>query len=399
MTAVAATLLEPATLEWSRTAALGILGHGLLAGVVTAVLAATYRTGTRLRLADGPAILAGLSVPATALLVGLSRHGTLVADTPPTHHATGTYLLSIVAVGTALGTVGARIGDHVACDAVGVDRVDPTGDAANQLRAARRSVAVELPSTIDDTAGYPVVDAAVKRRLEGRTLLFPRRTTVQERRKRLQHRLATDFDLGYVEAELDDSGRVESLAVGDRRRGLGPTLPPGTVAVPIRTDCATTQGVGDPVEIWASGDDSRFVTTGSVRGQSGSTATVVVDAEAVDTLAFERGYRLTVGRERPSGAGALVTALHRVDETIVRWTVDPDGPLEHEFAGWVPGRVLAIDRDGATLALPAATEPVTAGDTLYVFGTPAELRDLSCCAGNSDESHSGDDPRSRAASR
>ncbi|WP_195893079.1 cation:proton antiporter regulatory subunit, partial [Halopiger djelfimassiliensis] len=49
---------------------------------------------------------------------------------------------------------------------------------------------------------------------------------------------------------------------------------------------------------------------------------------------------------------------------------------QNEFAGWVSGTALAIDREDAEIAVPADNETLQAGDTLSVFGTPAQLQRL-----------------------
>lgn len=370
-------LLEPTTVELTRAALLGVLGYGALAGIVTAAVAAGYRVATVRRIPRGPAVLAGLSVPTGWLALELWRQGTVVAATAPTHHVSGTYVLGVVTAGAVLAGIGHRLGDHLARGTLDLEHLEGAGNATDRLRSARLSVAVTLPESIDDADGYPAVDPGVKRELEGRTFLFPRRLTRVERRTRLRRRLETDFDVGYVAVDLAPDGTVVSLAVGRERSGLGPTLPPGTAAVAIRITRPVDAGAGDPVEVWTDEADPRLVARGRFRSSSVPVATIVIDAADVDAFVSDRQYRLTVGPDAPSGVGALVTAIADADETVIRRTVEVDGPLENEFAGWVPGRILAIDHDGEPLAFPSGNEPLTAGDTLYVVGTPPELRDLA----------------------
>lgn len=375
--AASAGLVDATTLEWTQTALLGILSYGLLAGVVAATVAFGYRAGTVRNLDLGPTMLVGLAAPAAWLTLELGRTGTIVADSPAAHHSTATYVLGVVAAGTALAATGHRLGDRIACGVFDIDRLETDGAVADRIRSAGLAVAITLPATVDDVATYPAVDAELKRRLEGRTLLVPRRLSRSERRNRLRRRLEADFDVGYVDLELDADGGVESLAVGRRRPGIGPTLPPDTVAVAIESDPVPGASVGDPVAVWTreatATDSSRLVATGTVRASSGSVTTLVVDA--ADAAAFAPGdrYRLTVRSASASDAGELVSAIRAADATVTTVTVESDGPLEGEFVGWVPGTVVAIDREEAAVGLPAERNSLRAGDTAYVVGDPASL--------------------------
>ncbi|WP_201294026.1 TrkA C-terminal domain-containing protein [Natronorubrum halalkaliphilum] len=362
------------TLEWTRTALLGILGYGLLAGVGALALAFAYRASTVRQLPAGPAALAGLALPTGALAIEAVRHGRVIADSPLGHYTTGSYLLGMMVVGTAVAAVGHRLGDHLACGAYGITPIDARGPVADLVESAGLSATVPLPDSIDDAEGYPPVDEAVKRELESRELRFPGGLSISERRTRLDRRLEADYDVGYARAELGEDGSVTALALGDRRTGLSPTLGPDRVAVAVAGDRSAQASTGDPVTVWtADGDSSRLVATGILRSSAGSVTTLVVDADDAD--AFEPGsrYRLTIRPETPSGADGLCAAIRTADETVASITVEDGGSLEGEFAGWVPGTVLVIDRAGEVIPLPAENEPLAAGDTIYVFGTPGDL--------------------------
>lgn len=366
------------TVEWTRAALLGILGYGLLAGVGALAVAFTYRVLTVRELPSGPALLVGLAVPASWLTAAAIQQGTVVADSPLVHYTSGTYLLGVLLTGTVLATGGHRLGDHLARGAYEITRFEASGPVADLVQSASLALAVTLPTSIDDAEGYPPVDEAVKRDLAGRTFLFPSGLSVAELRSRAASRLESDYDVGYAHVELTEGGAVDAIAVGDRQEGLGPTLGPDRVAVAIAGDPSPRASAGDPIEVWTTGaEPSHLVTTGTLRASTGPVTTLIVDA--VDADAFEPGerYRLTTRPETPSDGHALVSAIRAGDETVTAVTVADGGPLENEFAGWVPGTVLAIDRDGEVLSLPADKEPLQSGDAIYVFGTPADLEALS----------------------
>ncbi|ELY56690.1 cation:proton antiporter regulatory subunit [Natronolimnohabitans innermongolicus] len=365
---------DEATVEWTRVALLGILGYGLLAGASALALSGGYRAVTARELPVGGAVLFGLAPPAGWLSYRAVVHGEVVADSPLVHYTSGLFLLGVVAAGTVAAVGGRRLGDHLACGALGVRRVDAAGSVADLVRSAGLSVTLSLPDSIDDAEGYPSVDEGVKRDLAGRRLRFPNDCSPTELRARLERRLEVDFGIGYVSAELSAAGDVETLTVGGRRDGIGPTLGPNCVAVAVAADPPSKASAGDPVEVWTTGSEStQYVATGTLRASTDSTVTLVVDADDADSLTAGGRYRLTTRPAEPSTGYALVAAIRSADETVAVRTVESDGPLESEFAGWVPGTVLAIGRGEDVLSLPADNEPLEAGDTLYVFGTPDQL--------------------------
>ncbi|SIS01142.1 TrkA C-terminal domain-containing protein [Natronorubrum thiooxidans] len=362
------------TLEWTRVATLGIPGYGLLAGLVTTVLAFGYRARTAQNLARGPAIIAGLAVPLVWLCIELWQDGVIVADSPLAHYTTGIYLLGVVATGAILSTGGHRLGDHLACGVFGVSGLDASGPIADRIRLAGIAVVLTLPETIDDADGYPPIDDDSKRRLEGRTVLLPQELSPAERRSRLRRRLEDDFGIGYVATEFAADGTITSLTVGAQPTGLSARLPPDRVAVAVRAAFPPRVSTGDPVEVWTTdSDSSRLVATGTFRSSSGSVATLIVDEDDAAVFTLETRYRLTVHQELPSDGSELAAAIRAADETITLATVVSNGPLESEFVGWVPGTVLAIERGECVITRPEDGEPLQAGDTLYVFGTPEIL--------------------------
>ncbi|WP_440772031.1 hypothetical protein [Natronorubrum sp. DTA28] len=366
------------TLEWTRTALLGILGYGLLAGVGALVAAFGYRALTVRELPIGPAVLVGTTLPAGWLMTEALRHGEVIADSPLVHYTSGTFLLGVLFVGCVAAFGGYRLGDHLACGAYGITPIGSNGPVATLVQSAGLASAVQLPASIGDAEGYPPVDDERKRALAGREFLFPSGLSVPGRRSRLESRIESDFGVGYVRADLTDAGAVTSIAVGDQQAGVSSTLGPDQVAVAIAGDPSPRASAGDPIEVWTADEDSsRLVTTGTLRASAGSVTTVVVDADDADAFEPNGRYQLTTRPETPSDGHALVSAIRAGDETVTAITVEDDGPLASEFAGWVAGTVLVIDRGEEILSLPADKEPLQPNDRVYVFGTPTELEALA----------------------
>lgn len=385
MSVVAAAIVT----EWTETALVNVFGFGVLAAVAALVVAAAYRWYSGRVAPVGVAVLVGLAVVGTWLNTAGIRSATIIDETPLVHHATAVYFLGAVLAGGVAADAGRRVGDHLACEIFGIDTLDATGEAASIVRAGRRSVALELPETIEDASGYPPLENSVKRDLEGRTMLFPDRLAEGELESRLRDRLERAYGVGYATADVEPDGTVERLAVGGKQSGLGRTLPSGSVAVAIRADPPDDASVGDPVEVWD--DSSRLVATGTLRATAGDVVTLVVDRE--DATAFDGGpgsrYRLVTRPESPTAVPAVVAALRGADETVVAASVESASTLEREFVDWIPGSVLAVVRgteagdssDREIVPFPDADVTLAAGDVLYVLGTPTELRELRSADG------------------
>lgn len=361
---------------WTETALLQILGFGLLALVAATGVAFVFRQRTTREIPAGAGVLLGVSVVAVWLNLDAVLTGSVVADTALRHYGSGVFLLGTFVVGTLVAELGRRIGDHLACDVFGIANFEARGDVVGLLRAARLAVVLEVPTEIEDAEGYLPVGERVERALAGRRLLFPRRLSVEELSERFATRLRRDFDVDHVDATFSEEGEIERLALGRKASGLGASLPPGTVGVALRGSPLPEAGTGDPVEVWTDGDAAEFVTTGELRATNGDVTTVVVDEDDVDELSHERTYRLVTHPDTTDDLSELVPVIRKAEETMTTVTVEPDGPLDGEFAGWLPVRVPVIDRDGTPIPFPAERETLQAGDRAYVVGTPAALRQL-----------------------
>jgi len=376
-----AVVAQTVVSSWGQSALIAILGFGLLATVASTAAAFAYRRYSTRALPTGVGVLLGASIVGAWLNVRSLGGSPIVGDVALIGRFTALYLLGALVVSAVGAELGRRIGDRLSCDVYGVERLDATGRPADLVRSAGMAVAIELPETIEDADGYPPVSDAVKRRLAGRTMVFPRRLDAEELRSRLIGRIERDFGVGYVSADVTDDGAVDYLAVGAHRSGIGPTLPPETAAVAIDCDPASEASPGDPVEVWMTeGETNRLAATGRLRSRAGDVATIVVDADdadAFDLAGSDGTYRLATRPDAPNDAGELAAALRAADETVRRVSVSEGGPLDGEFVGWLPVRTLAVDRDGDVRPFPDDSLTLRGGDEVYGLGTPAELRELA----------------------
>lgn len=366
--------LQAASLEWARTATLQLLGLGLAAGAFATTAATLYRRGTTRSLPSGVGPFFGVAAVGSWLLLDAVVRGSLVGSTALTDDATATYVLAATGLGVGGGTAGRWLGDRIACDVYGIDRLSVDDPQADRLRAARLVVPVRLPETVDVAEGYGAVTEDVERALAGSTFLLPSTLSDDQLAARVETRVGTDFDVDHVQVRLGPSGDVSSIAVGRERRGLGPELPPGTVATAIHADPAPDAAPGDPVAVWTTdGDASRLVTRGRLHSRSDDRTTVVVPDGAVSDLAPTTRYRLVTPPDAPSDRGRLLAVVRSAPETAIAVAVDRGGPLEGEFVGWLPGTALAIQRGEDVLPFPDDSETLAPDDVVFCFGHPESL--------------------------
>ncbi len=308
-------------------------------------------------------------------LVGGGADGLFALD------AVLTNVLSLV-VAAVVTPSGRRVGDRIATDVFAMAGArEVNAEVSRLVRHVGRVEAVELPDSIDDIDGYDPVSAETKEAMAGKTLLFPRRQSVEERRDRLATRLKDDYGVGYVDAEFDDAGRLQYLAVGSRVAGLGPTLAPGTVAVAVRADPAYSASPGDTVQVWTTGPDPTRVTTADLRGAVDDVATLAVDESDAAALSPEETYRLVTLPVEPRASREFATLLRAADETMAAVRVAPDSDLVGSTVGELDVTVTAVHPASEPVELlPNRDRPLAVGDTLYVVARPEALRRLDVAA-------------------
>ncbi len=358
-----------------------VLGLAALAALLAGIVAVLYRWYVRDRVPTGLAVLVGLAGVALVLnttpLLGRAISGT--AD--PEVIARGLFNVVAFVTGGTAAAGAARVGDRLgARSAVAAGAADV--DVSEIVGSVGRVTAVRLPGQIGTPVGYDPVPTATVATLSDRTFLFPRRLTREELRERLITRLRTDYGVGQVDLELDGDGEVERLDLGARAAGIGPTLPPATVAVAIRADPGYAAGTGDLVQVWRT-DPRERVAVGELRGAAGDVVTVAVDAADADRLDPTVEHRLVTlpaGR-RPDRE--FVALLRTADETVGRTTVAAGSPLDGGVVGDVGATVVAVAAgNGRPEAIPTDDRPLAAGDVLHFLGTPDTLRRVEAAAGS-----------------
>ncbi|WP_323174380.1 TrkA C-terminal domain-containing protein [Natrialba sp. PRR66] len=359
----------------AREAAVGFVGTALLAATAGLLMAGCYRwLSTRSTPAGIPALL-GLTAVAGVLSSGALASGAFLGATPLDHRLSAGYLLGTMLLGGIAATAGGRLGDRIACQVADLERIDANGEAAAAVRSARLAVEITLPKPIATATGYQAVDPAVHRALSGATIRLPHGLTPTARRERLERHIERDYDVGYAAVTLADDGTVDRVHVGRQSTGLRSMVPRGAVAIAIRADPSPDASLGDPVAIWSTDGhtEPELVATGTLRTMTRSIATVIVDATLAAELPADDHYRLLTYPDEPTDGYEFASTLRTVEETVTTLSIDSDGPLVGEFVGWLPGRVLAIERGTDHLPLPADNETLESDDELWVLASPSDL--------------------------
>ena len=365
--------VDTSTLSLVETALLTISGIGLGSGIIVAVVGLFYRRRTLDALPPGAAVLVGTAPVAGWILVQWRNSGPILSDLSMMEHVVGTYILIVLCVASVMAMSGARFGDQLACHRYDIPPNYQDGDVATLVRRARRTITLEIPEQIDDIAGQPVVGDSIKQMLSGTSLSFPRGLSISALESRLKRQLQRDWGIGHVDVSCADDGTVDRLAIGRDRTDLGSSLPPGTVAVAIRTVSVPAAGPGDRVEIWDIDDDTCLVATGTLRASVGTVSTIVVDQSDRDIFSTAATYRLMTKHTPPSDAFEFLSVIESAAVSIRSKTIDAGDSLEDEFVGWVPTTVLCIKRDSDIHPFPDDNEVVQSGDELWVIGNPETI--------------------------
>lgn len=365
-------------------------------GLVSALVAAGYRWYARERVSGGLTTLAGLSAVAVFLNTTAALGEVIGGEAGPLALEAVLFNGAAFLVGGAVAPLGRRVGDRLATDSFAVaGATEVEGEVGQLVRAVGRVVAVELPDDVEDIEGYEPVADETKAELAGKNFLFPRRLTVGELRERLATRLKDDYDVGYVDADVDADGTVTYLALGRRAAGLGPTLAPGEAAVAVRADPPNKASPGDLVQVWATGDGAdvggsdddgiddgpQRVATATVRATAGDTVTLAVDDYDAPDLAGG-DYRLVTLPTERQPAREFASLLRAADETMSAVTVREGSALDGATVGSVDATVVAVQpHDGAVEPVPSTERALTSGDVVYVVGRPDTLRRVEEAAG------------------
>jgi hypothetical protein len=393
MTAIAADMLLQTTNGMGSVLGIAVrdmvraAGLTVLAFALAGVIGLVHRWYAAQPVPEGLSVLVGLSgvalyLSSIAALPALS--GVIGGDTEVLTLESAVFNVSVFLVAGVVAAAGGRAGDRLGTGAfalAGADRVE--GEVSRVVQAVGRVVTVELPEDIDDIDGYDPVPPETKAEIAGSTLVFPRRLTVDELRKRLVERLKIDHGVGQVDIDIDETGTVGFLALGSRESGIGPSLPPGTAAVPVRADPPNAARAGDVVQVFrpTEGGDPERVTTAEVRGSAEDIVTLAVDETETDALDDETRYRLVTLPTTPRADREFASLLRAAEETMGVATVAEGSPLVGVTVGALAPAITAIrPADGPVEALPGRDRALAAGEMLYAVARPALLRRLEAAA-------------------
>lgn len=355
-----------------------LVGYAVISAATAGLASLVYRWYFTERIPKGVSALVG-----TAAVTGLLTVAKLTAE------ETALLQLDIVvvnvgaiAVAVVASLLGWHLGDAVATNVFAVAGAkELEGEVSKVVRSVGRVTAVTLPETIDDMEEHDSVSADKKAAIAGKTLLFPRRLTVEELRDRLATRLKDDYGVGYVDVEFDEEGAVDYLAVGSRMAGIGPTLAPGTAVVAVEADPADGASPGDIVQVWTDAETPEQVVTAELRATADDVATLAVDAADASKLSPGRSYRLVTLPAEPQTDREFASLLRAAEETMGAVTVRAESTLVGQSVSDLGATVAAVRPRGGTVeAIPSRKRTLAAGDVLYVIARPEELRRLETAA-------------------
>ena len=416
------------------------VGLALLATLVAGGTAFAFRLYTDEDIPEGASLILALGAVGLALntrnvlvqFVGNGAYGLTV---------TGASVDIAIIVLSAFAASGGRLlGDRFATS----DRFTPAalgrGIQSPIVRATGRRTVVTLPETIEDIDGYDPVADETKRALEGKALDFPPRLTVEALERKLVDRLKEEQDVGYVDVDTDESGSITHLGLGRRPAGLGPTLPPGSVAVAVRCDPAFSATPGDSIQLWRSpatttsadptdrvesagsggpagmegiepttpertpstgvehtstgespptpADETLDGTpiepkrpvrvfTGELRAVVGTVATIIVDENVAPAIDPTVTYRLVTLPSDARPDREFAGMLRRADETMQAIELPEASPLAGTTLRALEVTVIAVrDTAGDLETLPHRDRELDAGETVTAIGRLSELRSL-----------------------
>lgn len=151
----------------------------------------------------------------------------------------------------------------------------------------RRHITIKLPHArlIYDVSGKPRVPDELKSELSEREFILPSDLPQGEMVDRLRRRLVTDWGVGDVELELDETGSVVYLAVSATEYGISETIPTGRIAVPVECNMIPSGlSSGDIVRIYLK--DKEVIDQVEVKGVSkeDKIVTVIVSPDSFEKI-------------------------------------------------------------------------------------------------------------------
>jgi hypothetical protein len=381
--ATGAEIVGEAGFAQPRQAAITLVTFALISALVSASASLTYRWYFRTEIPEGVTALLGVAV--VALYLNTTSLGAIAIGDSPGLLEPESVFFNIVSLGVAAVTapIGRQIGDRLAVDVFALSGAKQLeGELSGIVRAVGRFTAVTLPEAteIKDMDTYDPVSPEKKSELAGKTLLFARKLSGEELRKRLVERVKSDYGVAYVDVDVADDGTVDYFAVGSRAAGLGPTLAPGSAAVAVVADPPNNATAGDVVQVWQTEPDAKRVATGELRGVAGDAVTVALDESDAEKLSEGR-YRLVTLPAAPQADREFASLLRTADETMAAVAVGAGSDLVGSTVGDAEVVVAAVrPADGAVQPIPPRAYAFGDGDLVYLVGRPDAIRRFEAAA-------------------
>ncbi|MDB2240365.1 potassium channel family protein [Halorubrum ezzemoulense] len=289
-----------------------------------------------------------------------------------------------------------------------------------ELVGGRGRVSVEVAGEVTDIEGYPPLPADTRAAILDGDWTFPADLPLAELEDRFAERLRTEFDLADVSVRIDEQARA-TVSAAPPTGALSKRVPAGKRAVSVSALVPTGIARGDVVRVITpdigvegaviaaqssgkpepgagaastvvppAGDDADsedFRTDGgetdvpsppaatapTTTGGEGRVTLAVDRSEATDLLRADRGRVLVLSRGTRREY-ELTALLRRTGKRFRKVTVAAGGPLDGHTIGEAEVReaydvaVLAA-RHGSWRVAPDGTQPLSAGDDLFVVGS------------------------------
>ncbi|MFB6194532.1 MAG: potassium channel family protein [Haloplanus sp.] len=279
-----------------------------------------------------------------------------------------------------------------------------------ELVGGRGQVRVTVTGDVSDMEGYPPVPADLRTEIRQGSWALPADVPLDELESRVADRLRTEYDLTDVSVTLDERARA-TVSAAPPLGGLSKRIPPGKRGVSVRALLPTGTARGDEVTLTA-GEESYRGTVVSLRSDlaaardgkttveaaaseatdGGTTAptpaptlpvadggdgrlTVAVAAERAEALLGSTVDRLTIQSRGTRREYQLVSLLRRAGNRIRKVAIRENAPLAGTTIGDAAVRdtygviALAVRHGGAWQFAPRGSQPLAAGDELFVVGT------------------------------
>lgn len=385
---------------------------GVLTGIIPALV--SYGLGFLFKYVTGVTVPA-FGVVVLAVAIAGVNGGLMALNDPTFTRSSNQIRLSVaVIVVSVLSLYAHSIGDKMGAGfphRLSLRRLTDRTLSADvvELVGGRGQVRVTVTGDIGDMEGYPPVPADLRREIREGSWAFPADVPVVGLESRVADRLRTEFDLTDVSVSLDERARAtvsaapplgglsKRISTGKRGVSVRALLPTGTARgdeVVLSTGAGTFRGSVVSLRSDRAQDADAAATPPTVSPDGGETApsstatplpvadggdgrlTVAVDAGRADGLLGTAVDRLAIQSRGTRREYQLVSLLRRAGSRIRKVTIRANAPLAGTTIGdatvWdtYSVTVLAVRHDGRWQFSPRGTQPLAAGDDLFVVGAP-----------------------------